>query len=358
MSPIGLDETLLWGIVVGSFILALASLLVLGGLMIRRSRDEQKAIAEAALKKTIAQCLYAAVRSPIALTRESLPLLKRNEHEIAIRVALDVLRFVRGADVKKVVSTLRLWDLDATLLEISNSSRRIRKGLRIQALTLLGFFEDEDSLAALLAHGKNREPYVQLAALRGLAERQATEHIGVIVDILAQSGQTNMPMLADILTRFGGNAANELLRLSGSQAPLEIRLAALSALGSLRDLNSVSGLMGLCDSPDAEIRARAIEALGNIGDARASGKLVARLSESDPAIRVQAAKALGKIREMSTLPTLVECMEDADWWVRYRCGVALVGFGDPGQAVLRSLSSRSSPGGAMAKDVLAELESR
>jgi HEAT repeat protein len=199
---------------------------------------------------------------------------------------------------------------------------------------------------------------VQLAALRALAERQTIEHIESIVAALVDSGKTNTPMLSDILQKFGVAGIPYLLQVASSSALIEIRVAALTALGGLGSMLAVDGLMALCGDPSLEIRAQAISALGKIGDPRAAGIIAQHLDESEPAIRVQAARALGGMQSLPTLPLLAKKLDDGDWWVRFRSAEALFQFGDPGRAALRAMSSMTSRSGSIARDVLAELEQR
>ena len=334
-----------------SLALSLLSLAVMACLILRRLAAQRREKKMAERRKEISSCMYAALKSPIALTANSLPAISAAEYPDVMRISLDRLRSLRGEDVHRTVELLELWNLPPYVRRVAESGR---KGRRIQALTLLGHFSDDESLAVLLRQAGAGDTYIQIAALRALALRGAKQHIGQIVASISRSKKTNTLMLSDILHRFGEPAVPTLLQLANSDANLDVRVSALMALGSIGALEAVDELIALSDDKAPEIRARAIAALGQIGDDRAADAIVGHLAESEIGVRLQTVQALGRLQISSTMPKLAACLADDNWWVRYRAAEALHHFGHMGIAALKAFSARNDRVGLIAGQVLGE----
>lgn len=351
VSAIVSETQLLHAMWTGSLALSLLSLLVMAYLILRRLAAQRREKKMAQRGKEISSCMYAALKSPIALTVNSLPAIAVAEYPEVMRISLDRLRSLRGQDVRRIVELLELWNMPSYIHRTAKSGR---KGKRIQALTLLGYFSDEESLSVLLRHAGASDAYVQIAALRALAHRGAKQHIGQIVASISRSKQTNTLMLSDILHRFGEPAVPTLLQLAKSDANLDVRVSALMALGSIGALEAVDDLIALSGDKEPEIRARAIAALGKIGDGRAADTIVGHLTESDIGVRLKTVQALGRLQISSTMPQLAACLADDNWWVRYRAAEALHHFGHMGIATLKAFSARNDRIGLIAGQVLGE----
>jgi len=334
-----------------SLALSLLSLLVMAYLILRRLAAQRREKKMAERGREISNCMYAALKSPIALTANSLPAIAAAEYPEVMRISLDRLRSLRGEDVRRIVALLELWNLPPYIRKVADSGR---KGRRIQALTLLGHFSDDESLAVLLKNAGSSDTYIQIAALRALALRGAKQHIGQIVASISRSRQTNTLMLSDILHRFGKPAVPTLLQLAKSDANLEVRVSALMALGSIGALEAVDDLIALSGEKAPEIRAHAIAALGRIGDGRAADAIVGHLTESEIGVRLQTVQALGRLQISSAMPKLAACLDDDNWWVRYRAAEALHNFGHMGIATLKAFSARNDRTGLIAGQVLGE----
>jgi len=302
-------------------------------------------------KQDISRCFYAALKSPVTLTKESLPPITKAERMIVMHSALDILRAINGSEVHRIVEVLTLWNMQPFLQKLAARAGRSKC---IQALTLLSHFSDEASLAVLLKHVADTDTYTQIAALRGLAYRGAIQHMERISQSLTRSGQTNTLMLSDILKRFGEPAVPALLDLAKSNAKSEIRSAALMALGSIASLSAVDTLVRLCEDVDGDVRMESMKALGKIGDERAAPAIVDHLQEMDAQIRLHAVQALGKLKNLTSLKALVRCLHDNNWWVRFHAAESLYAFGEKGILTLRAIQTEQGIAGLIAMQVLAE----
>ena len=90
---------------------------------------------------------------------------------------------------------------------------------------------------------------------------------------------------------------NKIISKALSSDNMEIRIAAIGALGKSGDENAMHQLIGLLKDPNATIRTAAVEALGTMGNGR-SLEFVKQLlnSESDETVREKAKWAVNEIR--------------------------------------------------------------
>jgi HEAT repeat protein len=302
-------------------------------------------------KDIFSRYLYAALSSSAPISASSLPVLAERDKDAVCAVALDILRSLKGKDKTSIAALLDTWGLKPHLL---NTLRKGTRGQRIQALTLLASFDDQDTLQALLAHAGSKEIYVQLAALHGLAARAPGIYIGRIIADISGARETNILLMADVLSRFGEAAVPSLLQVAAGNAVKEVRASALIALANIRSMQATEPLMSLLEDAEADIRVQAAAALGKIGDIRAEGRLIGKLADESPPVRVQAAQALGALKSQSSLSALAERLYDENWWVRFRAAEALHLLGASGIALLRSFSAAEDHAGIIARQVLAE----
>ena len=333
-----------------SVALALGTVLIAVALLLRRAaadrhRDERVAVAERLRRQLLA------VQQP-ALARDlsAFPPLPAQHHPIAMEVGLDMLRAVRGEGAQRVVQMLLRWGLEGYVIRSAASGSR---GERIAAVTLLSYLDSDASLTALLEQAESKSTYVRLAALRGLARRNARADLMAICRFMGED--TNTRVLADILARFSSEAAGDLCRLARAGQADEVRLAAVVALGAIAALEGTATLVELArQDPNENIRAQAVDSLAKIGDRRAEEVVLEALSDSSPGVRARAATAAGSLRVAGAITHLGKQLGDADWWARFRAAESLLNFGDRGAALLRSVAAQQGRAADIARDVLLE----
>jgi hypothetical protein len=335
--------------------LMLLAMLVLAGLVMKRKLEEWYEVHRSARREELSAFIHAALRSPMDVTIKNLPDLYPGDEAIILRIALDMLRIMRGGDRARIVHILQNWDIFPYLRGLAEKGSR---GKRIQALTLLGHFNDMKSLVVLMDKTTAKDIYVQLAALRGLAERGATKYIDQIIENLQTARKTNALMLADILGRFGEPALPSLIRLIQSDASSDVRVASIMALDRIGSLAAVKHLLPILDDPAAEIRAQAASTLGKLGDSRAGAALIHCLDDDGRNVRLHAAQALGQLSYQPALPSLVQAMEDKEWPIRFRAAQALYKLGNNGIAMLKALCRIDNESGILARQVLGEMNGR
>ncbi|MES2664140.1 MAG: HEAT repeat domain-containing protein [Pseudomonadota bacterium] len=336
----------------GCFVLIFLSLSILFVLIVKRTIQERRSKKNELRRQELNKFFFIGLKSSLAINEDTLPILQKNDPYLIMRIAIDILRSLRGEDAQRIMHIIYAWNIFPYLKKLSLEGS---KSKRIQVLTLLSYFSDVESLQLLVDNIKAQDMYVQIAALRGLASRNATTYMQLIIESLTASGQTNTLMLADILQRFGEPIVPFLVQLVQSDAKLEVKIAGLNALGSIGSIQSVSPLILFLDDPNSDIRAQSISALAKIGDPRAASVILQHLSSSETvAVRIQAAKALGVMQLNAAIPILIERLTDETWWVRYRSAEALYRFGDKGISLLKSVSKKNDSAALIAQQVLGE----
>lgn len=298
--------------------------------------------------KNLSAYFYAVLSAPGDLSVEAFPKISTQDRGVVVRIALDLLRTLKGHDAQRIVSLLTIWDMVPYLFV------RLKNGIRaekIRALTLLSHFETDEVHAILRVYAESQDMYVQLAALRGLAWQKRLDDIDLIIAALSRAQRTNRLMLADILCRFGEPIAPALADMATGNADEQVRVAAIMAMGSIKSLHVIPTLVTLTLDESADVRAQAAQALGRIGDVRAGDALLILLEDNSADVRAQAAQALGLIGFDKALPALGMRLSDADWQARFRAAEALHRLGVRGVAVLKSLNGRDDNAGVIAAQV-------
>jgi hypothetical protein len=333
-----------------SLALALVSLVTALTLVVRRWSSDRRAVKDGVRRGVLSAEVYALLASPRAPRPDSLA-LRPGDAPHLLAIALDVLRVTRGRDAERMVEIVEFAGIHAYL---EKSLRSRSRSLRIRVISLLSRFDDQRSLNLLRSRIGDKGLYVQLAALRALADRRDYESLPETVRVLGRMSQTNVPLLSDILRRFGEPAVPPLTALALSEASQGVKLAAIGALGGIGSLTAFAPLADLATEPDPVLRAAAVAALGRLGDPRAIDVIGRGLEAAEDRVRAQAAIASGLVGSLELAPALAERMEDPVWEVRYRAAEALHRLGTPGLALLAATAAGEGPGGEMARELLAE----
>jgi HEAT repeat protein len=168
--------------------------------------------------------------------------------------------------------------------------------IRLTAISALGNLRDPSSTKTLIGALQDSSAAVRIAAANAL---------GSIGD--QQAAKAILPMMRDSL---------------GEQE----RIAAIRALGKLKDPVAVDGLLVLAGNRDDSwnVRKVAVEALGEIRDTRAVDSLIGMLKDQYATLREASALALGKIRSNeATLPLLATLDTASLWALRVAAAKAL-----------------------------------
>jgi len=116
----------------------------------------------------------------------------------------------------------------------------------------------------------------------------------------------------------------EPLMAALTDASPDVRRYAAAALGDLRDSRAVPGLVRALDDESADVRRYAAAALGDLRDPQAIEPLIGTLGDGDADVRRYAASALGDLRDPSAVDPLAKALGDTDADVR-RAAVSALG---------------------------------
>ncbi len=351
--PPGFDIDLLADLWLFSLLLAVFSILISCALIVRRYYENGGAHYLKERRTVLERIFWGALGASVPISAESLPALQRADIMLVCDLALDILRPLRGEDAARIIRLLEAWPIRSHIRQMLGRGRRSG---RIRMLTLLAHFDDEETLVLLRQWAGASDFYVQLAAIRSLAARQAIDVLPVILTHLEHAKRQNSTMLADVLRRFGEPAVDMLVALAASDALPEVRLAAIRALSAIGSLEAVPALIKLAADPLVDIRAEIIATLGHLGDIRAEPAVFKALSDPEEPVRVRAARAAGSLQLRAAASALAGLLSDTSWWVRYRAAEALYQMGAIGHSFLKNRSKENDPGGQTAAQLLAEKE--
>lgn len=347
------ETGLLLGLWQASLAMAALSVAVMLALVARRYYENYRAGQRGRRRAVLERVIWGAMASPVPPSLESLPMLGRYDAMLVCDLALDILRPLRGEEPARIVRLLEVWPIRS---HVRDMLKRGHRNARVRMLTLLAHFDDDETLVLLKEWIGAADFYVQLAALRSLAERQAIEALPDILRHLARTERQNATMLADVLRRFGEPALDMLTELTAEATQPEVRLAAIAALQAIGSLQASPALVRLASDPLADVRAAAICALARLGDMEGEKVILHALSDREESVRVQAAKAAGRLQLRAAAPLLAAALADPSWWVRYRAAEALYGMGAIGRSFLEARSKEPDRAGHVAAQVLAEKE--
>jgi len=226
--------------------------------------------------------------------------------------------------------------------------------VRRLAASGLGKIEDERSVEPLLAALRDNSPDVRKAAISALRrstdERvrpaleplirhsdagvrghaaQALEHMGWRPSspedepwLLVAKGQCSKA------TAYGASAIPALEAVLNS-APFGLRVAAVQALGDIRDPRVTRLLLGAAKSEDPAVCVAAVDALAHTGDSQVIAPLTGLLRSAHPQVRLAALEALGNLGAKVATEPLRTLLRDASWDVRRAAAEALGRIRDP-----------------------------
>lgn len=129
---------------------------------------------------------------------------------------------------------------------------------------------------------------------------------------------------ADVLGAFPlAPAALQALGRALGDSDLDVRLAAVRALGDSAEPDAALALLGHIDDSNAKVQVAVIDALAKIGGARSVVPLIGKVQDARAAVRRAAANALGVLGGERVVSALVLALADSDARVRLAAVSAL-----------------------------------
>jgi HEAT repeat protein len=231
---------------------------------------------------------------------------------------------------------------------------------RCHAITLLGRLAPEESLPEITLALKDEDPHVRKAAVEAMGETRSPESDSAIIRSLAD--EDPMVRLATLSVLFqrkeiaclqhveplvkdeniwvraavarglgdqGGPVKPFLLELLRDKVGV-VQIAAMEALGKLRDASVVPIILSMTETQDADVREAAIASLGQLGDGSVKEALRTFLDDSHWGVRAAAATALGRLQDNLVRDSLLRlATQDQDALVRQSAQFALDQLQEP-----------------------------
>ena len=205
-------------------------------------------------------------------------------------------------------------------------TRRLSPWRRALACEMLGKVGARRSVPVLLERLEDRRPEVRMAAVQALGDIGSAEAVPALSEAFPERSVAPTDVLNDALRRIGGESASAFERGVDSPDPIVrvsscFGLAAIAAThgAAVYRLADV-----LASDSDARVRAAAASALGIAGGGNAPPALVAATTDPQVQLRRAAVKALGFFDDPTTGDALEERIEDDDREVAIRAAEALL----------------------------------
>jgi HEAT repeat protein len=154
---------------------------------------------------------------------------------------------------------------------------------------------------------------VILAALGEPVRDTLADDVGFLSSVLSSDSSAARRAALDALAALGSALGVEAVAFALTDEELEVQLAAVHALGRLRDESGgAAGVEHLLElvraAEDQALVAAAISALGEAGDARAVSVLRPLARSGDPMSAVAAVEALGRLHDQRRVDALIDAL--------------------------------------------------
>ncbi|MGD2103408.1 MAG: HEAT repeat domain-containing protein [Acidimicrobiia bacterium] len=240
---------------------------------------------------------------------------------------------------------------------VHEAVKRLKSGYllttRLRAAVALAELADQSSAEVLMTHLSDRSPVIRIQCARGLGRMRWTPAIDAIVERFRDETPWVRSRFADTLVRFDRAATWPLVAYVKINHRFETEgpVAAIRTLATIGDDQAVTPMIQiLTEASDLEVRLAAIEALGILSGPLAIRPLRVVTRDDDWRIRAKAASALGEIGDLAAGPTLASCLTDENWWVRRNSAAALAQLPEGEELLYEALDSED----VFARDAAAE----
>lgn len=193
--------------------------------------------------------------------------------------------------------------------------------LRKNSAFLLGTVGRREAVPALGFALKDEDPEVRMAAVSALASIKTPESIKYLITALADENPGIRAGAALNLGAAGDPAGFEPLCLLLAETEDSVRAAAARALGKLGHKGAASHLIDLLTDPNGFVVTAAINALRKIGGPSSMGAIIGMLRSPDAEIKRTAIKALAGFE--GARQQIVAFLKDPDWGTRMAAVEAL-----------------------------------
>ncbi len=223
-----------------------------------------------------------------------------------------------------VMLAARLDRPEATALLVS-AARDPSETVRLRGVDSLAGRPEELAVPALLMCLTDASLEVRIAALRALGSAASAEAFEGLLRALPGAPPDVRDRIADALARGGRQHLIARVDELAATELLDVQLGIIWTLGKLGDTAGVPYLIRFLTRPERELRASAAGALAKIPGSPSALALLDAVTDRDPRTRAAVVNALGKIAsdQPRAFLAIEQRLRDPDAFVRNRAAVAL-----------------------------------
>lgn len=324
-----------------ALVLAAGSLAWLSLLIVLRLVRDAREARLAHDRRAVITAMVEMLSAPAAQATEQIrPYVGRAR--LMAEAVLELHGLIRGADRERVLGGLRDLNLTAVLKQRLARGSKAGRLACLEALAAIGGAEAADALQA--AARQADDPDVRLVAFKALSDLGALVRLETLVEEIVRQRLRPSRLLADVLRDVvAADPQEAVLALQRPDLPQIGRALVLDALGWAGDYRAIPVLNSHAADDDVEVRIAAVRALGRLQHPAAEAALARALGDPAWPVRAAAAEASGLANLSSLCDPIAALLSDPEWWVRFRAADALVRLGRTGVGRLRLLASSGEP---------------
>jgi HEAT repeat protein len=315
---------------------ALAWMTVLIGLRLWRRRADARRAAD---RQIVQGAMVAMLQGDGPAAERLRPYLGRAR--LMAGATLELLGLIRGSGEAVVLDELRRLGMVETLAARLTRGSQAGRLAALEALALFGGPMAEHALGAAL---NNSDREIRIAALKGLVTCGAPISVDTVLAQASGGARRPSRLFADILRKVtAANPADAIVALARPGLDVTSKGLLLEALGASGDYAAVEALIRATADGELEVRIAAVHALGRLMHPAAQMALAGALADPKWEVRAAAAEAAGYAGFTRLAEALGLLLGDRQWWVRFRAGAALARMGPPGLDQLRRAVAARTP---------------
>lgn len=339
---------MLLGIWTASWVLAVVSVVLMGGLIIRRTLSQRRESRRRARKDELTPLVFKSLDGEADIAGMA---LSRADLDLLWEISRDLLEQLRGEAGERLVALLRETGSVGRYLEMLSGGTRAERLTAVRNLSLL---REQRVFEALIGRLDDESPEVRLAAAEELVNLGVEVPVGELIAKLDFGFETGSLELQKIFRKLAKGKTEEIIRVLDAEERENVRIVLIDALGRGDDYAAVSAIIRQFDSPSVDVRAESMRALAALSHPDSIPVVLGALGDESWVVRAQAAICVGRIGVSSAVDQLAGLLDDPEWWVQFRAAESLVRLGGRGLETLRAISGTPSPAGRVAQIVLAE----
>ena len=265
----------------------------------------------------------------------AIPELQQSLRAFDLRIVRDMLmRLAMDLREEDAANIAYLFDRLGLLESEIRCLYALRSRVRRRAAANLGLLRPAAAVPPLLELLGDRQVNVRLAAIDALGDIGCDQGLMPLIPLLEDPEPAVAWRAQEALCRSGRDVGIEVVRYLERTRNVHGSKAAVESLRWLHPRKAESRLRTIGLARRSRLRAQTAGALAAIGTETCETLLQALLYDPSPLVRAHAAKALGQMGRDLSVPALRAALVDESWEVRLEAARALVGMREPGITAL------------------------